>query len=136
MNDLNAAIILEQLKKSETIFKKRRMLKSWYDQELEYLAKGGKIVIQKVSDESILTYYVILIPDRKAVAYKLLQKGIETGFWHTVHLQDIYQKRFGIKEGSLPVSESLAPCITFLPFHTKLEEKDVSFICNEIKKVV
>ena len=136
MNDLNATIILEQLKKSETIFEKRRMLKSWYDRELEYLAKAGKIVIQKVSEESVVTHYAILIPDRKAVAHKLLQKGIEIGFWHTTHLQKIYQKRFGTKAGSLPVSESLAPCITFLPFHTKLEEKDVSFICNEIKKLI
>jgi UDP-4-amino-4,6-dideoxy-L-N-acetyl-beta-L-altrosamine transaminase len=136
MNDLNATIILEQLKKSETIFEKRRMLKSWYDRELLDLAKAGKIVIQKVSEESVVTHYAILIPDRKAVAHKLLQKGIEIGFWHTAHLQKIYQKRFGTKTGSLPVSESLAPCITFLPFHTKLEEKDVSFICNEIKKVI
>jgi len=136
MNDLNAAIVMEQLRKRERIFEKRRMLKTLYDRELQDLVKAGKIAIQKVSPESIVTHYAFLLSNRKSVATKLAEKGIMIGFWHTAHLQKIYQERFGMKTGTLPVTESIAPRIAFLPFHTKLEEEDVSFICSELKKVI
>lgn len=134
MNDMNAAIVLEQLKKREMIFEKRRLLKSWYDREL--LDVGGKVAIQKIINGSIVTHYAVLVPDRKSIAKKMAELGVPIGFWHTAHLQKIYQGRFGTKRGTLPVTESVADRISFLPFHTKLTEKDVSYICKSLKEVL
>lgn len=134
MNDLNAAIVLEQLKKRDAIFEKRRKLKSWYDRELADIVDGGKVSIQKIAPEGIVTHYALLLPDRKAAARKMAEKGVALGFWHTMHLQKIYRERFGTRPGTLPVTESLADRITFLPFHTKLTEKDVQFICKSLKE--
>lgn len=136
MNDLNAVIVLEQLKKRVEIFEKRRKLKSWYDRELADFVDTGKIAIQKVGSGSIVTHYAILVPDRRAIAKKMADKGVMLGFWHACHLQKIYQDRFGTGPGTLPVTESVANRITFLPFHTKLTEKDVSFICKSLKEVL
>jgi len=136
MNDMNAAIIMEQLKKRDVIFEKRRQLKSWYDRELADVVDSGKVSIQKVHPESIITHYGVLLPDRLEIAKKLAVKGIQLGLWHTAHLQPVYQKRFGTKAGTLPVTESIARRISFLPFHTKLTEEDVQFICKTLKEAL
>lgn len=136
MNDMNAAIVLTQLAKRDAMFEKRRQLRSWYDRELADIADSGKIAIQKVAPESIVTHYTVLIPNRKVVAQKLIEKEIMLGFWHTAHLQRIYRDRFKTKPGTLPVTESVADRITFLPFHTKLAEDDVKFICRSLKELL
>lgn len=136
MNDINAAIIMEQLKKRDVIFEKRRLLKSYYDRELADVVDTGKVAIQKITAESIVTHYGVLVPDRMAAINKMMEKGIQLGRWHALHLQPIYRNRFGTKPGTLPVTESLANRLAFLPFHTKLTEKDVSFICKSLKEVL
>jgi dTDP-4-amino-4,6-dideoxygalactose transaminase len=136
MNDMNAAIVLEQLKKRDSIFEKRRQMRSWYDRELADVADSGKIAVQKVAPESIITHYAVLLPDRRKTAVRLAEKEIAVGFWHCAHLQKIYCDRFKTKPGTLPVTESLADRITFLPFHTKLTEEDVKFICRSLKEVL
>lgn len=136
MNDMNAAIVLTQLKKRDAIFEKRRQLKLWYDRELADAADSGKIALQKVAPESIITHYTALIPNRKTVAQKLAEKEIMLGFWHTAHVQKIYRDRFKTRSGTLPVTESVADRISFLPFHTKLTEEDVKFICRSLKEVL
>jgi len=136
MNDMNAAIVMEQLKKRERVFEKRRQLKSWYDRELADVVDSGKVSIQKVAPESIVTHYGVLLPDRQEIAKKMAVKGIQLGLWHTAHLQPVYQKRFGTKAGTLPVTESIARRISFLPFHTKLTEPDVKFICKSLKEAL
>jgi dTDP-4-amino-4,6-dideoxygalactose transaminase len=136
MNDMNAAIVMEQLKKREAIFKKRRQLKKLYDEKLKGLVDGGKISVQRISSESIVTHYGILVPDRRELVPKMSAFGIPIGMWHCAHMHEIYQKRFKTKPGTLPVTESIANRIAFLPFHTKLEEADVDYICDSLAKVI
>ncbi len=136
MNDLNAAIALEQLKKCDAIFERRRILRSWYDRELSDVVDTGKISLQKVSHDGLITHYAVLVPDRAAAAKRLAERGVMLGLWHTAHLQKIYQKRFKTRAGTLPVTESIAGRIAFLPFHTRLSEKDVQFICRNLKEAV
>ncbi len=134
--DLNAAIILEQLKKREKIFNKRKQIKKWYDKNLANLVKAKKISIQEIRGQGIVTHYMITMPKRQQIAQELAQKKIQLGMWHTLHAQPIYQKKFKYKKGSLPVTEKLADKITFLPFHAKLEKEDVKYICDELKQLV
>lgn len=136
MNDMNAVLVSEQLKKRKSIFDKRRHLKSLYDSKLSQLVKAGKIEIQEVSEESIVTHYGILVPDRNSFAQRMSMRGIQIGLWHTTHLQKIYQKRFKLKSGTLPVTESIAGRIAFLPFHTKLNDEDVEYICDAANEVI
>ncbi|MFH1874965.1 MAG: DegT/DnrJ/EryC1/StrS family aminotransferase [Pseudomonadota bacterium] len=136
MCDLNASLILEQLKKREQIFSKRRQIKTWYDENLADLVKAKKISIQEIKGQGIVTHYMILMPKRQQIAQELIQKRIQLGMWHSLHTQPIYQKRFKYKKGSLPITEKLVEQISFLPFHTKLEKTDVKFICEAIKKAI
>jgi dTDP-4-amino-4,6-dideoxygalactose transaminase len=133
MNDLNAAIALVRLGKREAIFEKRRQLKALYDECLAPLVKEGRIVLQDVGDEAVVTHYAVLLKDRDAISGKLYEKHrVQLGMWPSLHLQEIYSGC----GGTLPVSASLADRLTFLPFHTKLEDDDVRSLCRALKTVL
>jgi len=134
MCDLNASLILEQLKKREKIFSKRRQIKKLYDENLADLVRAKKISIQEIKGQGIVTHYMIVMPKRQQIAQELVRKRIQLGMWHSLHTQPIYQQQFKYKKGSLPVTENLTEKITFLPFHSKLTKADVKFICDAIKQ--
>lgn len=127
MNDMNAVIALEQLRKRERIFLRRRELKRLYDTLLAPAVAEGKMTLQEVGEEAVVTHYAILIKDRDRVARALYEKyHIELGMWFINHRQALYQGCAGV----LPRTDALDGKLTFLPFHTKLSDEDVSFICR------
>jgi dTDP-4-amino-4,6-dideoxygalactose transaminase len=129
MNDLNAAIALEQLKRREMIFERRRWLKGCYDAALAPLVAKGSVVLQDVGEEAVVTHYGVLLPDRERIAKALFERHrIPLGMWHVHHLQALYRG----SAKSLPVCESLARRLAFLPFHTKLADSDVASICRAL----
>jgi len=135
INDLNAAIACEQLARREQIFFKRKELKKFYDAALADLAQKGKIKLQQVSDGSIITHYAVAMEKRNQVGVEVYKnEKIQLGAWFTHHNQDIYMKRFKTKNGTLPVTEALGEKITFLPFHTGLDQDDIAVIVDTLSK--
>lgn len=137
MSALNAVVAMEKLKQSDKIFDRRRKLRELYDKNLAALAGKGLCTPQQLDPETVVTHYGVLLPGRDQVAKELNKRyGINLGVWHVHHLQQIYRNY--LKEGirKLPRSENIAPMIAFLPFHTKLSDADVGFICRAIDDVV
>lgn len=133
--DINAAIAFEMLKRRDAIFEKRRKLKTLYDKALMPLAKSGRIVLQDAGSEAVVSHYAVLLKKRDDVALKLYnQYRIYLGSWPIHHTQKIYKNLPWVKNVHLPVTEKIADRFAFLPFHTRLEKKDVEFICDALKK--
>ncbi len=129
MNDINAAIATEMLKRRERIFSRRRELKALYDELLSSAVENGSIALQKIDDETVMTHYPILVDNRHALAQRLHDKyRITLGMWHAHHMQGIYSDC----AAELPITESLSDRITFLPFHTKLTNEDVKYISSAL----
>lgn len=137
MNDLNAAIALEQLKRRDELFDKRRMIRAWYDGELENLIHRKLLSLQSLGEGTVITHYAVKISDRAAIAQKIFDEhGVVVGEWPANHLQAFYRQRFGYRDGDLPHTEALCSRITFLPFYSDLQEEDVEHICNALKGVL
>lgn len=133
MSEICAVIALEHLKRCESIMLKRKSIQDHYDECLAGLVNSGKVILQDLGDETIVTHYGISVPDRRSLAAILYDKySIQTGIWHTHHMQPIYKEYLGHKVPKLPVTESLENRIMFLPFHTDLSKKDVELICDAI----
>lgn len=136
MNELSCVIALEQLKKRDAILEKRRALRKMYDEALKPLVKNGLLTLQKADEEGIVTFYMVrLKKSRHAVIEKMMREfQIGLSFWHCFHLEPLYRLRFGAAD--LPVTESLADKIVFLPFHTALEGEDVEYIVQSLNSVL
>jgi len=133
----NAAIAIENLKRSHAFIERRRALRTLYDDGLARLVGEGRLALQALDDGAVLTHYGVLLPQDKFAGRKAFCKlmhdkyGIQIGIWHCHHMQGIY-RRFSSR--NLPNTEAIADRLVFLPFHTRLSDSDVSDICKAMEE--
>lgn len=135
LSDINAALGLSQLKRIESIVKKRQELASKY----QVLLAGYHSVLCPVFSEkengSAWFVYVVRLKkhDRDVVINQLIKHQIQCGrYFAPVHLQPYYQKKH--PELSLKNTEEIASQCLALPFYLQLDEQDLNFICNNLLK--
>lgn len=136
MNELSSAIALAQLKKRESLIARRKKLKERYDKALAPLVNQGKITLQQLSSESVVTHYMVKTKKtyQPVITELARQFKIVASHWYRYHLDALYVRQFGSYQ--LPVTEALADKIIFLPFHIALESEDVQYIANALDTVL
>ena len=139
MNDIEAALGIEQLKKINKFFKKRIFIKKFYDQNLKKLPiKLPHIDKNKISSMHL---YVITLNDKFTKKHRdnfikiLRKKGIGVNVHYIpIHLQP-YFKGLGFKKGMFPESEKFYEKAISLPIHPKITEKELLKIRHTIKSL-
>lgn len=137
--DMNAVILLEQLKKAEEITDKRIKNAEMLTDGLKNVAgivtpsvKHGKHVFHQ--------YTIRVTPDFKVTRDELVEslskKHINTGIYYPkpLHLHEHFEK-FGYKEGDFPVAEKLSKEVLSLPVHPHLSQEDVEMIVSSIAEM-
>ena len=122
LNDVNAAIGIEQLKKLDKNNEIRRKISIEYNNRLECSAKMPS------SPDCSYCLYWILVKDRDKFRAKLAKEGIETG----THYPPI-DKFSMFEEADLPVTHAVVKQIVTLPIHPNLSDSDLDRIiksCN------
>lgn len=120
MNDLTAAIALEQLKELKKRNAYRKKLAQAYD---KYLPK----YIKRPFRSSTWHLYTIQVDWRDELYDFLAEKGVNCG----VHYKPLHH--YPIMRGAhLPVTDSVASKIISLPLHLEITIKDVRKVCNLI----
>tara|TARA_B100000780_G_C21117389_1_gene452214 strand:- start:1252 stop:2415 length:1164 start_codon:yes stop_codon:yes gene_type:complete len=140
MNDIEAALGVEQLKKINKFFKKRIWVKKFYDQGLKKLPINlPHIDSNKISSMHL---YVITLSDkfskknRDNLIKLLRKKGIGVNVHYIpIHLQP-YFKDLGFKKGMFPESEKFYDKAISLPIHPKITKKDLLKVTNTIKNLL
>jgi dTDP-4-amino-4,6-dideoxygalactose transaminase len=140
MNEMGAALGIEQLKKLEKMNKKRiRNAKM-----LTNLLKGvNEIIIPKVEKHVKHVFYIFPIRmtntkiSRDDFIEKLRINGIEAGVHYPlIHLFTLYRKLFGHKTGDLPITETVSQQLVTLPMHQKLNKKEIKYVANTVKAIL
>ncbi len=132
MTNICAAIGCAQLENATDIITKKREIATWYNNQLNDLP----LQLHKEAKDVFHTYwmYTVLVNDadkRDNLRTFLKEKVIETRpAFHPVHQMPMYYKK-GV---SFPVAESLALKGINLPSYPKLNESDVNYISEQIKK--
>ncbi len=134
LNTVNAAIGRVQLRRLETWNEKRRIIARMYNKLLSDIPELG-LPPQESSDISpVYHLYVIRTPHRDQLKSYLEANGIQCGVHYPIpiHLQPVYRRLFGYKEGSFPKSESAAKQVLSLPMHPSLDHEEISQISEKI----
>ncbi|MDK2886172.1 MAG: perosamine synthetase [Thermosipho sp. (in: thermotogales)] len=136
LDEMSAALGFSQMKKIESILKKRAKVAEYYNKILDFVETP--VVKEYVSNMSWFIY-VIKLPkysNRDKIIKFLAEKSIETrDYFAPVHLQPLY-KKLGWKEGMLPVTEEISKRTLALPFYTDLKPEQQDYIAFYLKKAL
>lgn len=137
MDELSAALGLQQLKKLDRFLELRATVAERYNTLFEPCNFIQTPFIAPYTTRMSWFVYVILVDQRvnrdRLIAY-LHKKGIGCReYFHPIHLQPFYQKTFGYSEGAFPVTESIAKRSLALPFHNQLTLEEQEYVVEQIK---
>ena len=143
MNELQAAIGTEQLKKLDQFLRKRE---SNYNHLSEGLRSIDEIKLFESShDEYQSSYYCLsIILKDKLAQYRdklislLKEKGVGTSIYYPkpVPLLNYYQKKYGHRVDEFPIASVISNQSIALPVGPHLNEEDISYILISLKESI
>ena len=126
MGDIQACLLLNQLRKVEKLNKNRERVVNRYNSNL-------KSNLNFNSKNKVLLRYPILVDSRNEIKRLLLKKQIIIGNWYSTPVYPLSTQeellKVGYVMGSCPIAENVGKKILNLP--TNIEVKD-----NEIKEII
>lgn len=125
MNDIQAGIGLEQLKKLDKFIERRKEIYLRYDTKLYNLPVS--IPLPNYGEKCSYYFYWIQTPKRDSLARYLKQQGIYTSFRY-------YPLHRVFKTQSLPGADYAADNTLLLPLHCNLTDEQVEYICTKAKE--
>jgi len=140
LNELSAVLGIEQLKKIETFISKRERVAQRYNELFSSIDGVSTPHIDETTTKMSWFVYVITLDEtinRDAVLKYLRDSGIGCrNYFSPIHLQPFYKKRFGFKEGLLPVTEDISKRTVALPFFNNLSGDDQAYIAENLKAAI
>jgi dTDP-4-amino-4,6-dideoxygalactose transaminase len=138
-SDILAAILLAQFEAAGEIQLIRKQIWHRYNEDLATWAKNNSVQLPFVPDHCNQSYHMfyMLMPDLKTrqdlIAY-LKNKNINAVFHYVpLHTSDM-GKKYGYKEGDLPITENISDRLVRLPFYNDLEFNDQNRVIAAINE--
>ena len=134
LNTVNAAIGRVQLRHLDEWNEKRRKNAQIYDR---LLSDMDELILPPRGDNetrAVYHLYVIRTRHRDSLKVWLESNGIQCGIHYTlpIHLQPVYKKMFGFKEGMYPRSEELCRTCLSIPMYPDLAVSEINFVSEKI----
>ena len=136
LDAIQAGVLRIKLRRLSDWNKSRRENAAYYN---ELLSKVDGVTLPVEADfaSSVYHLYVILVDDREGLQQFLTDKGIGTGLHYPLplHLQKAYV-HLGYKNGSFPVTESVAKKLISLPMFPELTREQIEYVAESIKEFI
>lgn len=127
--DIQAAVLLPQLRQIRRRTLKMQRIYHWYRKELTPLP-WIKLLPFQISKGEIPLWIDALVEKRTPFISYLKKHGIETRlFWYPIH----QQKPYVVRKDTFPHSTKASKKALWLPSSLHLTRKDIVFICQKIK---
>lgn len=137
MDNIQAALLLPQLEKINTLWEKRKKL---YNEYTEQLKNVPEITYPKIAKKSKNAYHMFTIWVSKNKRDYMLRKLGENGIgvavnYRAIHLLTYFKKRFGYKRGDFPIAAEIGDMTISLPFWIGLKNGEIQKIINVIRQI-
>lgn len=140
MTNMQAAIGLAQLDRVEGLIRRKRRIAALYNENLKDI-EGLTLPREENWAKSVYWMYSVIIDKRFGLARddlmaRLLKKGIETrAFFVPMHRQPVIRRMRLAGDKKFPVSEYISNHGFYLPTGLALEDKDIFYVCETIRKI-
>ena len=138
MDDLSAALGLAQLEKLPMLLQRRREVAGRYGELLAGIP-GVELPYDGRHERSWFVYPIRLTAgiDRPRVIAAMAERGVATRpYLPAIHLQPDYRRRFGYREGMLPVTERVSRSTLALPFFVQLDDEDLAHVAAALREAI
>jgi dTDP-4-amino-4,6-dideoxygalactose transaminase len=138
MDNIQSALLIGQLGRVESLWKRRDKLWSFYEKELKTI-QGIKLLKTLKGVKHARHLLTILVhPDKRdSLLWNLQDRGIGVAVnYRPIHLLKFYRNSFAYREGDFPVAESIGKRTISLPFYPSLKKSDVRYIVKVLKELV
>lgn len=141
ITDFQCALGSSQLKKLENFVCKRNAIASIYNSEF---GDDERFIVPKVNENVKHAYHLYPLQikfdklhiNKKDFFEKMRENNIGLQVHYIpIHLQPYYKNNFGFKEGELPMAEEFYKNEVSIPIYPLLENEDLKYITNAIKKL-
>ena len=133
LDTIQAAVLLCKLDIFEEEMARRREIADRYSAAL-----ADTVTVPLIPDgfESAFALYTIQYGNRDSLRNRLGDGGIGTGLYYPtpLHLHPAY-RRYGCKEGDLPVTEAMSSQVLSLPMHPYLNDEEIDEVCRAVLTV-
>ena len=132
MNDITASMALEQLKKLPSFIKRRKVIHSFYNQNLQDL--GWLYLPQDLPKYSTSSYYFYHIQLKNNKRDELAVYLKENGIYTTFRYYPLHWVRFFQSEEKLENAEWAANNTLCIPIHHSLTDENIEYVVRKIKE--
>ena len=126
MNEISAAIGLEQLKKIDKMNSRRKKIAKQYFNEIQ---NSEKMPYDK---NCSYHFYWIQVENRERFMKEMQSEKIETG----IHYIPIHKMKYYSSKIDLPITEKIAKKIVSIPIHPNLTQTDIQRIVKTINNLL
>jgi perosamine synthetase len=138
MDEMSAALGLVQVQRADELLAKRAQVATWYNERIDKIEGVHKPYIAETTSHMSWFVYVIRSEvDRNELMANLKACGVPSRPYFTpIHLQPLYQQKFGWKPGDLPKTELAGNTFLALPFSSIMTEAQVDYVCQQLEECV
>lgn len=132
MSDITAAVGVAQLRRLDSIIKRKRTLAQYFNEKLDEIEGIKKPYIDPDTISIYQAYVALLNPtiNRNKMIQDLLSKGIQTQIGtYASHMQPVYASR-----NACPISRDIFNRAIALPMYYSLTEDDIDYVCLNLKQ--
>ena len=138
-SEIIAAVLYSQLEEADPIQQKRKAIWDHYAQSLKAWAHENGIILPTIPgycDQSYHMFYLLLpsLVERQRFIQYLREKNIYSVFHYVPLHTSSMGRRYGYREGGLPVTEEMSDRLIRLPFYYDLTESDQDHVISAILK--
>jgi perosamine synthetase len=134
---INAALILSQFKKFNTIIRMRREKAAYYTKKISKI-QDIRTPAESKGEYHVYQLYTMELPEKKTrdhLQQFLTNAKIMTKvYFEPIHLKTYYTKEFNYEKNDLPITENMAEKVLTLPLYPSLTKKEMDYIISTIEK--
>ncbi len=131
ISPLDAAYILEKLKKQDQLVAKQKEIAATYNKKLEGISHVTLPTL--CADHSASLYIVKVDKNRDSFARELDDRGIETGLHYIpLHLLSYYKSKYSLRVNDFPVALRNFQQVLSIPNFAGMSDKEIAYVAESI----
>jgi len=131
MSELDAAYILAQISKQDSVIKRQQDIAARYTKKLQ---GAPHITLPDMVDDHTFSLFIIKVKkNRDSFARELLENGIETGLHYIpLHLLSYYKSKYSLRVNDYPMALRNFQQVLSIPVYAAMSDADVDYVCDTI----